>query len=42
MDLFPLLQQAGEVARSTGQAGLAVVEKGKEINTQYGVTDKVT
>lgn len=35
------LLQAGDVARSTGQAGLAVVEKGKEINTQYGVTDKV-
>ncbi|CAM9968987.1 unnamed protein product [Ectocarpus sp. 6 AP-2014] len=33
--------QAGDVARSTGQAGLAVVEKGKEINTQYGVADKV-
>jgi len=29
------------VARSTGKAGLAVVEKGKEINTQYGVADKV-
>ncbi|CAM9448510.1 unnamed protein product [Pylaiella littoralis] len=33
--------QAGDVARSTGQAGLAVVEKGKEINAQYGVTEKV-
>ncbi|CAM9244095.1 unnamed protein product, partial [Hapterophycus canaliculatus] len=32
---------AGDVARSTGQAGLAVVEKGKELNTQYGVTEKV-
>ncbi|CAM9189016.1 unnamed protein product [Scytosiphon promiscuus] len=33
--------QAGDVARSTGQAGLAVVEKGKELNTQYGVAEKV-
>eukprot|EP00752_Nemacystus_decipiens_P009689 g8656.t1 len=33
--------KAGDVARSTGQAGLAVVEKGKEINAQYGVADKV-
>lgn len=37
---FPT-RQAGDVARSTGKAGLAVVEKSKEINTQYGVTDKV-
>lgn len=29
------------MARSTGQAGLAVVEKGKELNTQYGVAEKV-
>lgn len=30
------------MARSTGQAGLAVVEKGKELNTQYGVAEKVS
>lgn len=33
--------QAGDVARSTGKAGLAVVDKGKEINERYRVTDKV-
>ena len=39
--LIPSCLQAGDVARSTGKAGLAVVDKGKEINERYHVTDKV-
>ena len=33
--------QAGEAARSTGQAGLALVNKGKEVNERYHVGEKV-
>lgn len=40
-DPIPSHLQAGDVARSTGKAGLAVVDKGKEINERYHVTDKV-